>query len=364
MTRGCPGTSRGHPSAPGASTVRYGDTLAPDQLRAGPLPTPRGPLTGWLFDHLRQPPHRLPVAPRATDHPLDGEDSALALYCLYELHYRGFRDVDDGWEWEPSLLGVRAGIERSFERRLRAEVGPAPATRLPQALHDVVASGSGPSLSRWLAERGTLEQFREFAVHRSAYQLKEADPHTWTLPRLAGEPKAAMVEIQADEYGAGRERDMHQNLFAVTMAELDLDPSYGAYLDRLPAPTLAAVNLASFFGLHRRLRGACVGHLAVFEMTSVEPMGRYAAALRRLGLGPDARHFYEVHVVADAHHQSVAAEALAAGLARQEPTLAADIVFGAQAVMVVEQRWAAAVHEAWAAGRSSLRPAPATSGAA
>ena len=27
---------------------------------------------------------------------------------------------------------------------------------------------------------------REIAVHRSGYQLKEADPHTWAIPRLNG----------------------------------------------------------------------------------------------------------------------------------------------------------------------------------
>jgi hypothetical protein len=52
-------------------------------------------------------------------------------------------------------------------------------------------------------------------------------------------------------------------LFADSMRVLDLDPSYdGAYLDRLPASTLATTNLISMFGLHRRLGGALVGHLA------------------------------------------------------------------------------------------------------
>lgn len=41
-------------------------------------------------------------------------------------------------------------------------------------------------------------------MHRSAYQLKEADPHSFALPRVpAGRAKAAFVEIQADEYGGG-----------------------------------------------------------------------------------------------------------------------------------------------------------------
>jgi len=162
------------------------------------------------------------------------------------------------------------------------------------------------------------------------------------------------VEIQADEYGGGVTEDMHASLFAVTMAGLGLDPTYGAYLDRIPGVTLATVNLISLFGLHRRWRGALVGHLAVFEMTSVGPMARYARALERLGVGSEARRFYDVHVVADAHHQTVASEGMAAGLAAAEPDLAGDILFGAGAVMAVERRFADHVLDAWAAGRSSL----------
>ena len=119
--------------------------------------------------------------------------------------------------------------------------------------------------------------------------------------------------------------------------------------------TLATVNLVSFFGLHRAWRGALCGHLATFEMTSVGPMGNYAAALRRLGLSSDARHFYEVHVVADAHHSTVGAEALAGGLIEQEPQLASQVLFGAAAVSVLERAFADFVLGEFAAGRSTLR---------
>ena len=221
----------------------------------------------------------------------------------------------------------------------------------------MISQSSGRSLSARLAESGTLDQFREYAIHRSLLQLKEADPHTWAIPRLGGAPKAALVRLQADEYGEGIERDMHQNLFAVTMLALGLDPSYGAYLDRVPGPTLATVNVPSFFGLHRRHRGALVGHLAVFEMTSVEPMGTYAAALRRLGLPWGARHFFEVHVVADAHHQTLAAEELAGGLVAQDPSLAEDVLFGARATMAVEGLCSENIMTAWDGGGTALRPA-------
>jgi hypothetical protein len=111
----------------------------------------------------------------------------------------------------------------------------------------------------------------------------------------------------------------------------------------------------SLFGLHRRLRGAIVGHLAVFEMTSSIPNGRYAKALRRLGYDGDATAFFDEHVEADAVHENIAAVDLAGGLIRQDPALAADVMFGAAALIEIDARWATWVLERWQAGESSLR---------
>ena len=289
---------------------------------------------------------------------MGGDDTQLFLYLCYELHYRGLAGVDEAWEWEPSLLRLRRSVEEAFCGALVEWIGPPPpcCDDVPGSLRSLIADATGPSLSAYFLRSGTLDQFREFAVHRSGYQLKEADPHSWAIPRLGGVPKAALIEIQSDEYGGGVAGEAHADLFADTMVALGLDPTYGAYVDRLPGTTLATTNLISFFGLHRRWRGALIGHLAIFEMTSVEPMSRYAATLRRLGLPPTARRFYDVHVVADARHQVVAVGDLAGGLAQSEPGLAGDILFGARAIMAVEGRFAAHLLESWSAGRSSLLP--------
>jgi hypothetical protein len=63
-----------------------------------------------------------------------------------------------------------------------------------------------------------------------------------------------------------------------------------------------------------------------------------------------------VHVEADARHQIVAAADLAGGLARSEPEVAGDIIFGARAIMAVEGRFTARLLDSWAAGTSSLLP--------
>ena len=292
------------------------------------------------------------------DDALAGDDFQLALYTLYELHYRGMAGVDEGWEWEPSLLAVRRALETEFEQRLREEVDVSTGSGnrdLDLRLREIVEGDDGPSLSRYLESRGSLNEFLEFVVHRSAYQLKEADPHSWAIPRLHGPPKAALIEIQADEYGAGVTERMHASMFGLTMEELGLDPSYGAYVGHIPGVTLATVNLMTLFGLHRRWRGAIVGHLAAFEMASSVPNRRYSNGLRRLGVGPGARRFYDEHVEADSVHENIAASDLAGGLARQEPQLTDDILFGARALVKLDRRFADHVLAVWGREQSSLR---------
>ena len=327
-----------------------------------PLPPPRGPISAGLFEALAQPPGSRTVLPQGTEsdgpEPLADEDTQLALYTCYELSYRGFAGVSDEWEWEPAQLGLRRTLERRFESALRDVVaGPAPDIDARSELESMARGGSGPSLSEYMERRGTLEQARELAVHRSAYQLKEADPHTWAIPRLSGRAKATMVRLQADEYGGGVVGAMHSSLFEDSMRALGLDPNYGAYLDLIPGVTLATVNLVSMLGLHRRWRGALVGHLALFEMTSVVPMSRYSRGLSRLGLGEDARRFYDVHVVADVEHERLALDQMVAGLLEDEPGLGPQLVTGARWLAELEGRLSQHILARWRQGRTSLRSA-------
>lgn len=336
-------------------------TLPHPATRLIALPAARGPVSQAVIDTLRRPPGS---APAMADVPPDGdvlvsEDLQLALYLCYELHYTGIRDVDPAWEWDPGLLRVRAALERPFEARLRALAGDHATidedAEVGTILQRIVAADDGPSLSRYIEARATMAELHEFFIHRSAYQLKEADPHAWAIPRLSGRAKAALVEIQSDEYGGGDPERVHATLFAKSMEAAGLDASYGAYLERLPAITLATVNVMSMCGLHRRLRGAIVGHLAVFEMTSSLPNRRYGNAVRRLGLGPGALDFFDEHVEADAVHENIAAWDMANRLSLDEPGLRDDILFGARGLLAVEEAWSRHLLDAWAAGRSSLR---------
>jgi len=321
------------------------------------LPEPRGPLTQALVDALRGgDPEALPAAPPPSDDPLADDELQLALWILFELHYRGFADAGDEWEWEPAAIGLRRALEQTLLDALRRDVVVRAARgAVPERLAALVAADDGPPLSKYLQVEADHRQFTEFVVHRSIYQLKEADPHSWALPRLSGRAKAALVEIQTDEYGNGDLARMHSELYRKLLRGLGLCDEYGHYVDAAPAITLALSNVMSLFGLRRELRGALVGHLAAYEMTSSAPCRRYGKGLRRLG-GDDATcDFFDEHVTADALHEQLAAHDLCGGLVRSEPELAEDVLFGAAACLHVDVRFAEHVLGAWEAGRSSLR---------
>jgi hypothetical protein len=306
----------------------------------------------------------IPAAGPGSGDVVHDEDAQLTLWVCYELSYRGFENVDADWEWEPSLVRLRRSLETRLLTGLRRRTSTAPTDpgRVPSALAELVAADDGPSLAGHLQRKATLEQFREFLAHRSVYHLKEADPHSWAIPRLSGRTKVALLEIQTDEYGGGRPGRMHSELFRATMRAVGLDDSYGHYVDHVPAVTLAVSNTMSCFGLNRRWLGALIGHLAAFEMTSSLPNRRYGNGLRRLGGDADATRFFDEHVAADAVHEQIAAHDLCGTYAQDHPSQVSDILFGAACGLALETEFAHHLLGRWRYGTSLLRglPAPVT----
>ncbi|MFF0750714.1 iron-containing redox enzyme family protein [Streptomyces sp. NPDC004267] len=326
-------------------------------------PEARGEVSRAVRDRLLGGgPARLPRAAEIARCSPYGEDLHLALHLCYELHYRGFAGVPDTLEWDPGLLGVRAVLEQRFESALRHDCRHR--ADLDEALSALlVESDDDSGVSHFLLSRGELWHLREYAALRSVHQLREADPHLWVVPRLRGRAKAAMVAVEYDEYGAGRAERMHSRLYADLMADLGLDPSYGACTDAAGAELLAVSNLMSLFGLHRRLRGALVGHFAVVETTSPPAAARIVAAMRRTGAGPAAERYFEEHVEADAVHEQLVRREVVGGLLEDEPALAGEVAFGIAATTLLEDRLGSHVVDAWTRDESALRtPLPPLSG--
>lgn len=232
---------------------------------------------------------------------LQDEDALLALWTLQGLAYHGFDGVDGRWEVDYRLVHLRV-------------------------------------------------------VLKSAHQLKEANPHTFALPRLPMPAKLAMLEIQVDEYGNGRAEDVHSGLFARAMTAVGLDPTYGAYVDAWPAPVLAANVALGWWASRRDWAGAVAGHLAMIETTSSLPCQQYVAGARRLGLDREAWAYVDEHVEADAVHEQVVLRQMCPAVAQAEGP--ERLLFGFLAGLYLEGRVGQEAIARWDAGDSALRPAP------
>jgi hypothetical protein len=311
-------------------------------------PKARGELSEALIDALRT--DSIDARPALALDPTDDGDLHISLWVMYELMYRGFDDVDDDVEWNPTVLELRRSLERLFEDELRSKYAGEP---LPEPFADKLAecieNHDGVSVAAFIQRDADLEQVLEFLRYKSIYHVKEADPTTWVIPRLSTGPKAAVIELQYDEYGCGDPNRLHSNMFVRGLEACGLRSEYGAYIDDVPLEVLKQNNAWSLLGLHRRLRGAALGHLAAFEATSSLPSRRIAGGMERLGLPGEMIAYYDEHVEADAVHEQLAIRTICGALVEETPSLAADVVFGAMTCLGLEDEFARRMLGEWSA---------------
>ncbi|WP_258236744.1 iron-containing redox enzyme family protein [Nocardioides campestrisoli] len=323
------------------------------------MPPPRGTLSQRVRDALADSSTR-PLASRPAPAADDHADAMLSLWMLHELHYRGFDGVDERLEWDPALLGLRRRLEDDLEQDLRARFARSGVrAESAEEIFRIAEEHEGPSLASYVHRHATREQVLELLKARSVYHLKESDPVSWVIPRLGPVAKAALMELQYDEYGGGDPRRLHAHLFALGLEACGLDAEYGAYLPETPTEVLEQNNVMSLFGLHRRLRGAALGHLAAFEATSSLPSRRLAQGMDRLDMPAEIQHYYREHVEADAVHEQLAVRTICGALLAESPGLLDDVILGAWTCLDQEDRIAQHFWDRW-----GLAAAPSSAGAA
>ncbi len=325
-----------------------------------PVPVARGPLSAALRAVLagEQTSAAFLTAVQASPPPLDvlHDDVQLTLTMLYELHLQGLVGVSDDWEWDTDLLAARAVLEVPLAAALDTLAGHVECTpdTLGGELDALTTDDGTPGLARVVARQAQLWQVQEVLVHRSLYQLREADP-----PHPRDPPTG-----RSTQGGAGRGADRRvwrrpTRADALGAVRPHHDRPRGGrllrrHVDRVPAITLASLNALSYLALHRSRLGELVGHLCTVEMTSSAPSKLYSTGLRRLGFDRDATRFYDEHVEADAMHEQIVARDLAGGLARTQPHRAPHVLWGARICAALDDLVGAHITSSWAAGRSSL----------
>ena len=174
--------------------------------------------------------------------------------------------------------------------------------------------------------------FRDFLRQRSIYHLKESDPHAFVVPRIDGRARSRSRSCSTTSSAPAARRHCTPVSSRMPWPPAASTPPTGR-TSMPPAPTLAVNTTMSVFGLHRRWRGAAMGHLAAFESTSSRPCSRIAAGARRLDLPEAVAAYYEEHIEADAVHEQLAVRGICVPLVEADPGLRQDVLLGVAACL-------------------------------
>ncbi len=111
----------------------------------------------------------------------------------------------------------------------------------------------------------------------------------------------------------------------------------------------------SMLGLRRSLRGCAGGPVRGRGADLLAGLGTAGPGCRAAGLGPATVGFYAEHVEADAAHEQVVRHGIIAPLVAGDPSMAADVVFGMQAALLLDERLSERIMSCWSEDRSALR---------
>lgn len=237
------------------------------------------------------------------------------------------------WEADVAELAELQLLEGRWLEAGRAAVAQR-AAQAPQDADGFVAwfealeqegPGQGDPLFPWLATTATIEQMRWFLTQEVAGEAGFEDLCALTQVRIPQRAKLEMARNYWDEMGRGNPKGMHGPMLEVLAHRLALTPT----VETTTWESLALANTMAGLACSRRYAYQSIGALGVIEQTAPGRAALVGVGLKRLGLPPEDRHYFDLHSVLDVKHSAAwNAEALWP-LVDGDPDLAPLIAEGA-----------------------------------
>ncbi len=185
--------------------------------------------------------------------------------------------------------------------------------------------GQGDRLFPWLAETASREEMRWFLTQEVAGEAGFEDLSALTQVGMPQQTKLEIARNYWDEMGRGNPKGMHGPMLATLASRLGLAPT----VEDTVWEALALANVMVGLAASRRYAYHAVGALGIIEQTAPSRAGLVAQGLKRLGLPPEDRHYFDLHSVLDVKHaEAWNAEAIHP-LVAADPSLAGPIAEGA-----------------------------------
>jgi hypothetical protein len=158
--------------------------------------------------------------------------------------------------------------------------------------------GQGDPLFPWLAADADAKQMRWFLTQEIAGEAGFDDLVALTQVRLPIRPKLEMASNYWDEMGRGNEKGAHGGMLERTATELNLVPKIKSTVWE----SLALSNVMAGLAANRRYTYQSVGALGAVEMTAPGRVSQINEGLRRLGVSPSGRQYFQLHAGLDIRH--------------------------------------------------------------
>jgi hypothetical protein len=240
---------------------------------------------------------------------------------------------DNDWQAVQAADHAMLELEGRFLAQLRAEAAPAVAAvpsdaegfiRWFEALEQD-GPGQQDPLFDWLAERADLEQMRWYLAQEAAGEAGFDDLTAYTQVKLPSRIKLELARNYWDEMGRGNVKGMHGPMLERLVEALGLDASIAATVRE----SLALANAMTAMATRRDYAWHALGALGVIELTAPARSAAVAKGLKRLGVAPKERLYFDLHATLDVKHSAAwNAEALVPAVA-EDPRRARAIAEGA-----------------------------------
>ena len=185
--------------------------------------------------------------------------------------------------------------------------------------------GQNDTLFPWLAGHATHEQMRWFLTQEVAGEAGFEDLSALTQVKMPVQAKLEIARNYWDEMGRGNPKGMHGPMLEKLAERLGLAPT----VESTVWESLALANTMAGLAANRRYAFQSVGALGIVEQTAPSRAVLVADGLKRLGVPPEDRHYFDLHAILDVKHaEAWNAEAIHP-LVAADPSLARPIAEGA-----------------------------------
>jgi hypothetical protein len=230
---------------------------------------------------------------------------------------------------EQEMLALEAQFIEILREEVSEEASAAPrdSAGFVRWFEDLRQTGPGQAdpLFPWLAERASLDQMRWYLRQEAAGEAGFDDLTAFTQVKLPQRIKLELARNYWDEMGRGNAKGMHGPMLERLVDHLQLSPT----IEHTVWESLALANAMTAMATRRDHAWHSLGALGVIELTAPARSAAVAMGLKRVGVPPKVRSYFDLHATLDVKH-SIAwnREAIAPAIA-QDPRRAQAIAEGA-----------------------------------